>query len=134
MLFLQGRIVPNSDCLVQGTGNDNALGTGTWMKGCTHYVVRVSSDNCNAGPALPIPNAHCLVIGGRDDPGEFCVKGHGTDIVNMSLKGVGAFLEFVVPESDFVVVRGACKDWLAGMEDYRAHRPSVAVSGKLLVE
>lgn len=54
------------------------------MELSTHDVVTMARDDVNAGSALIIPDAHGLVVAGRQNPGQFVMEEHRSDIIYMS--------------------------------------------------
>ena len=87
----------------------------------THDVVRMTCQNGNLVPILPVPNAHRLVIAGADDPGELHVELHRAYVVHMPLQSEHALLHLIVPHFDQVVITSRYKHWLRLVEVYSAH-------------
>lgn len=93
----------------------------------THDVVRMTCQNSNLVPILPVPNAHRLVIAGADDPGELHVELHRAYVVHMPLQSEHALLHLVVPELDQMVVASRDKHRLSLVEINASHRPIVVL-------
>lgn len=75
--------VPKSNGRVQRCRDNQIF---LMMKLCTHDVVTMSCDNVDAASALIIPNAHGLIIAGREYPWQFVMEEGGSDIVDVSFE------------------------------------------------
>ena len=62
-----------------------------------HDVVVVPGQHRDAVPALPVPDADRLVVGGREDPGVLVVEHGGPDVVEVAHEVEEAPLLLVVP-------------------------------------
>ena len=74
------------------------------MELSTHDVVSMSSDDVDAAAALIVPDSHCLVIAGRQDPGQLVVEVDSSDIVDVAFQHKTAPLVLVIPHTDVAVV------------------------------
>lgn len=84
MFFDQARNVPDSHRLVQGCRHNQVL---FWMELGTHDVVVMAGQTGDFLSVLPIPDSDCLVVRGGNDPWQFVVEEHRSDIVQVSCQG-----------------------------------------------
>merc|ERR1719348_2118318 len=92
-----------------------------------HDIVVVAREYGDAVPALPVPDAHSLVVRGGEDPGVLVVEEGGADVVQVAQQGEDAPALLVVPHLDLVVVTPAHEQRLLLVKVNPSHGPVMLV-------
>ena len=117
--FLESCKVPYPDSLIKGSTSYQGI---IRMEGSTHDIVTMACKDSNDTPALPIPQSHALIITARKNPRQLRMELDSTHIVSMTSESKHAFLRFVIPDFDSMVITAADKHWLRVMKGDTTNR------------
>lgn len=67
---------------------------------------------------LPVPYSDSLIITAADNPWEFVMEEHGTNVIKMAVQGEQASSGNVAPHLDLVVITTRHEQWLSLVEIY----------------
>jgi len=87
-----------------------------------HDVVVMSSKDADACARLPVPDPHCLIIRGGNNPGICGVEEHSADIVKVPGECEQTLSLLVVPHLDLVVITTGNKQRLGVVESHTTDR------------
>ena len=100
-LLPEHREIPKPYRIVERCGNDQIF---LWVELRAHDVVAMSRDDVHTGPALVIPDAHGLVVAGRQYPRQFVMEEGRPYVVYVPLQGKLTSLLLQVPHLHHAVV------------------------------
>ena len=92
------------------------------MEGCTHHIVRMTGQDCDLTPVLPVPDADSLIVAGGDNPGQVVMELHSADVVNVTVECEHTLFGLVAPNLNQVVVTSGNKHRLGFVEVYTTYR------------
>ena len=100
-LFPENGKIPNSNSWIQRTRHNIVF---IRMELSTHHIMTMTCYDVNTWSTLIVPNPHCLVITGWENPWKLIMEEYCSDIVDMTLQyKITSFL-FVVPDTDISII------------------------------